>query len=266
MDNFAGRDKVLYVIDSLEEDDAFYLYEQDTLRKQSGYYIYYTRNEAMQNYMISQKDNLQMESDELVEERDQDLIRNYRQVLQKRTHAGTKTSVSYLYIASSFLTVAFLALGITVLKNYDRMRALEVNLQRVSLAVEGTDTSTVEEGKDITNVIKVDANISETETDDTQASDTEEGTEDSVETLQPQNANSETTAQTNTAEPTPEVYPASTGGNPLYYTVQAGDTLSSISCNMYHSYQYIDKIMEANGLENGDEIYEGQQIMIPSMN
>ncbi len=52
LDNFPGRDKVLYIIDALEGDDVFYLYEGNTLRKQLGYYIYYTKNAAMQNYMI----------------------------------------------------------------------------------------------------------------------------------------------------------------------------------------------------------------------
>ena len=55
VDNFPGKDKVLYVSDSLESDDAFYMYEHGQLVKQKGYYIYYTKNEAMQNYIIKQK-------------------------------------------------------------------------------------------------------------------------------------------------------------------------------------------------------------------
>ena len=41
IDNFPGQDKVLYITDSLESDDAFYMYEHGQLIKQKGYYIYY---------------------------------------------------------------------------------------------------------------------------------------------------------------------------------------------------------------------------------
>ena len=40
MDNFAGPDKVLYIMDALEGEDAFYLMDEEGLRRQSGYYIY----------------------------------------------------------------------------------------------------------------------------------------------------------------------------------------------------------------------------------
>ncbi len=47
------------------------------------------------------------------------------------------------------------------------------------------------------------------------------------------------------------------------YTVQSGDTLSSISQKFYgNSYSY-DKIMEANDLKDPNSIYAGQQLIIP---
>ena len=58
LENFPGRDKVLYLIDALEEEDAWYLYENNGLKKQSGYYIYYTRNDAMQSYMVTQRNHM----------------------------------------------------------------------------------------------------------------------------------------------------------------------------------------------------------------
>ena len=54
-------------------------------------------------------------------------------------------------------------------------------------------------------------------------------------------------------------------GTPRYYTVQDGDTLSSISFSIYHSILYVDHIMEANEMKNGDEIYVGQEILIPAI-
>ena len=62
LENFPGRDKALFMIDALEEEEAWYLFENNTLKKQSGYYIYYTRNDAMQSYMMTQKNHM-VESD-----------------------------------------------------------------------------------------------------------------------------------------------------------------------------------------------------------
>ena len=52
---------------------------------------------------------------------------------------------------------------------------------------------------------------------------------------------------------------------PRYYTVQSGDTLSSISFKMYNSVGYVAELMEANGLGEADDIHEGDQIMIPTV-
>ena len=50
-----------------------------------------------------------------------------------------------------------------------------------------------------------------------------------------------------------------------YYTVKRGDTLAGISKKMYQSYNYIETIAEANGIENVDEIYPGQILEIPQI-
>ena len=52
---------------------------------------------------------------------------------------------------------------------------------------------------------------------------------------------------------------------PKYYTVQNGDTLSSISFKMYNSVGYVAELMEANGLGEADDIQEGDQIVIPTI-
>ena len=44
-----------------------------------------------------------------------------------------------------------------------------------------------------------------------------------------------------------------------------GDTLAGISKKMYQSYNYIEMIAEANGIDNVDEIYPGQILEIPQI-
>ena len=55
VDNFPGADKALFIVDPQDNDEAFYIYEQGELVRQAGYYIYYERNEDMQNYMVDHK-------------------------------------------------------------------------------------------------------------------------------------------------------------------------------------------------------------------
>lgn len=272
VDNFPGRDKALFMIDSLEEEDAWYLYENNGLKKQSGYYIYYTRNDAMQSYMMSQRNHM-VESETDIAERDQELLNKYRSRLEKRnTEEKERKPISLLYVASSLLTVAFLALGITVINSYDRLKNLEIALHRMDLMTEeGTE-------EPVTNVVSVNANVEPMEDDtasDTQVTEQPTSSDEISSTTETgehqENTESETThtdstdADTTEAQEGTDTTPVSAGVTPQYYTVQDGDTLSSISFSMYHSILYVDNIMEANEMQNGDEIYVGQQILIPSI-
>lgn len=56
---FAGRDKLLMLMDILEEEELFFVYEQGYLQKREGYYIYYEKNLSMQEYMVSKKEREQ---------------------------------------------------------------------------------------------------------------------------------------------------------------------------------------------------------------
>lgn len=56
---FAGRDKILMLMDVLEDEEIFFVYEQGYLQKREGYYIYYEKNIAMQEYMVSKREEEQ---------------------------------------------------------------------------------------------------------------------------------------------------------------------------------------------------------------
>ena len=287
LENFPGRDKALYMIDSLEEEDAWYLYDNNGLKKQSGYYIYYTRNDAMQSYMMVQNDHM-VEAETDVAERDQVLLEKYRSRLEEKRKGVVKEHkpVSFLYVASSLLTVAFLALGITVINSYDRLQNLETAFHRLDLM---TGVATEE---DKTNIITVNANVDTTEETDgstgTEASSGQgtagdaagdgttndsatgssagsDATTSTPPTTAPTSDSAGTTSDPTTSTDGTSDTPVSAGMAPRYYTVQDGDTLSSISYTMYHSILYVDNIMEANEMKNGDEIYVGQQIIIPAI-
>ncbi len=272
IENFPGRDKTLYMIDSLEEEDAWYLYENNVLKKQSGYYIYYTRNDAMQNYMMTQRNHM-VESETDIAERDQNLLNAYRKRLEQRKapiQEKERKSASFFYVASSLLTVACLALGISAISNYDRLKELEVAFQRIAI-MSGEDNLSEDsqmvsgQSKDngdtpVTNVISVDANVNPVSEAD---AETEGSTEQVTEGTEAQGVSeTEQETQDSTSDTTEAVIATDA---PKYYTVKDGDTLSSISFSMYHSILYVDNIMEANDMKNGDDIYAGQTIIIPAI-
>ena len=47
------------LMDILEEEECFFVYEQGYLQKREGYYIYYEKNLAMQEYMICKREEEQ---------------------------------------------------------------------------------------------------------------------------------------------------------------------------------------------------------------
>ena len=295
-DNFPGNDKVLYITDSLESEDAFYMHEHGQLVKQRGYFVYYTKNEAMQNYIIKQRGGVSGEKNSEIHRKDEELIKNYRkknEINSKKAEEKNSNNINLLYVASSFVVLAVLAMGITVISNYDKMKNMEVSINRLEItATEEAITDVMADGKadkneknneDLATVIDADTEktIETTETDIlTEQLNTEDVSENVTDIEQDENvANNieDTSNQVLTEETLPDnsiadvtedisteqTLPAMSAGEPEYYTIVYGDTLSSIAYKRYGSILYAKNIAEANNLEDGDKIYEGQKIIIP---
>lgn len=238
MDNFAGPDKVLYIMDALEGEDAFYMMDGEGLRRQSGYYIYYARNEAMQNFMIASKGDVEPNETNEVEQRDEAVMRNYKKIMEERAkNARIERINRRLSAICSGLVVAVLGLGVAVFSNYQMLEKMEDKLIENGViiseenGVEYLAEQTKSEGK-------------ETEVQKTAETDAESGNEENVSSGKVRSA---------------------AGNFPQYYTVQDGDTLSSISFKMYNSVGYVAELMEANGLGEADDIHEGDRILIPTI-
>ena len=69
LNHFAGNDKVLFVAEPGEWEEAFFVYENNQLNRQPGYYVYYEKNEPMQAYMIEMSQNKSIEETERVPDR-----------------------------------------------------------------------------------------------------------------------------------------------------------------------------------------------------
>lgn len=134
LDNFAGQDKTLLVYDALEKEEAFYFYDKGKLKKQSGYYIYYDRNEEMQNYMVENKENVSTDEGYM-----DVATQKIRKIFEAKNEANKQKSMMPLvYTASSLLAVVVLVIGATMVSNYDKMKDTGDSIAVLSDAVSNT--------------------------------------------------------------------------------------------------------------------------------
>lgn len=283
--NFPGNHKILYMIDSLEREDAIYICENNQMIRQNGYYIYYEKNPAMQEYMLSdqvaEKAWVEQENKNTEIRRDQKIVNGYR----KRNHYSKKTKKQdvQLRVARTACGLMILLMSAYIytqlgerhfpggnLKGYveETMGRVLGQKEKVEEEIlEGTETvTTAEVSKNTVEGETQEGNVTnrteqkEQEDASSQAEQKEsqvssEGAEETVE-------EAASTKQENSTE---ETLSAGISQKPLYYTVEKGDTLASISRKMYLSDKYTKQIAWANSLENENEIYEGQKILIPAL-
>lgn len=294
LDNFAGQDKTLLVYDPVEKEEAFYFYDKGKLKKQSGYYIYYDRNEEMQNYMVENKESISTDDGYM-----DTATQKIRKVIDAKNDANKqKAMMPLVYTASSLLAVVVLVIGATMVSNYDSMKDTEDSIAVLSDAVTNTldeedaseevtqveeVPSTIEQGSEEANEDSKNASIdnedvqamieenkaakeASTKQDDTETKD--DGSKEDTEIKEDTDTTGETKEESDTSkeeEPSKEKEGSSnqTMAGSTKYTVKKGDTLVSISTSVYGTIKGVDLIKETNNIENQDLIYEGQEIIIP---
>ena len=277
---FGGVDKVLLVSDSSDEAADFFAYENGKLTRQRGYTIFYERNEAMQRYMIETGDGESIDEKEHFEDR---AIKSFRTIVQeKKEQSGQKRVMTFLYMASTFLVMVVLVIGITLINNYEKMTGLETALRELTDSLEQQDTElkaayadlgqaedAAEGAKKATSV----ENSEETGKNGTAAGETT--TQESRENqenaeMDESTASADTQSQseasgdpsTRESASTPAASDAVTS-IPESYTVRKGDTLLKISRRIYGRDDEIDAICSLNGIEDSDRILEGQKLLLP---
>lgn len=294
MDNFSGENKVLYMIDALENEDAFYQFENYSLKKQRGYYIYYETNQEMKNYMLAEGEMGRMPERGRYSEtikRDTAVVKNYKKALKKKKNLRTRPAFNPAYIAGGVVAAMLLVYGVraavqfqgnqktqavfnqTQLSDSEQMTNQETD-KRTNDANESTAdiNNQIEDGR--TEAGKTNSQLGEQtdsqaamkEGENTTAIRKDEGGQSSQQ-LSEQSEETSSDVQTGGQAATSESGETQETWNSIggYYTVKRGDTLAGISKKMYQSYNYIEVIAEANGIENVDEIYPGQILEIPQI-
>lgn len=274
MDNFSGENKVLYMIDSLENEDAFYQFENYALRKQRGYYIYYETNKEMKNYMLAEGEmetepERKRESSTIL--RDASVVKNYKKAMKQKKSLRKKSAprFSASSLAGALVVIMVALYGFRSVQQFRQEQStpvfeqqetdIEANaLQKDDQSAEEASETTTESGMTIdTSQNVVDTSETDQQNQETFSSKTTESVQaDSAEQELENDVDVFTQEEPDDAEETWSYI----GGQ---YTVKQGDTLAGISKKIYQSYDYISLLAEANQIENVDQIYPGQVLNIP---
>ena len=118
---FGGNNRLLLLSDSLEKEETLYIYEDGAVHKKEGYYIYYERNQAMQEYMIvSRKDTPQEVKPEEVRD---EALKNYRELVLNRPKKNFQLPAfhSLVYGSGLLVVIAIIVVGISMFNNYEKM-------------------------------------------------------------------------------------------------------------------------------------------------
>lgn len=295
LDNFAGVDKALLIYDSVEGEEAFYLFEHGSLNKQNGYYIYYDKNDDMQNYIVDHKPIVKSEK-EIKEQ----VISEYKEEKQEKKAVENRKSILHLvYALASLMVVVIIVAFAAVLNNSYDIRELKKTVNDLSVLVasnehgkdiqestavmapDGSSTMNVETINGSLNSIKSEEVIGDKSVQTDESNDKQEnllsnenskqgekqnGEEMNQETPTPtktQDTNTSSEGSSVTKTPKEDESKETANTEIHYYEVQKGDSLVGISFKLYNSGDYVTKIMELNGIEDMDKIYYGQKLIVP---
>ena len=267
LDNFAGNMKTLYLVDTVEKEEHFYLYENGTLKRQKGYVCFYERNYEMQEYMLerSEKKSCEDASDDRV-------IRNIRNVIREKEELKEqRKSGGFMYGVSAFLVVVIIVIGINLMNNYEKMRRLNQSVDNLMNQLEGNERGGQDEDDngvrdaEASGDISVDGNAIKVNRLSGDVYPLEENsTSDKTEreTESDNKAASETTQAISESETDASVSSVKTDSYSMY-TVKQGDTLMGICKRYYGTTTKYQEVMQYNGLDDSDMLYIGQQIKLP---
>ena len=242
LDNFAGTMKTFYLIDTVEKEENFYLYENGELKKQKGYVCFYERNYEMQEYMLERRERKSSEDgpDKVMKS-----IRNI--IREKEELHEQKKNARFMYGVSTFMVIVILVIGINLMNNYQKMKKFDKSISSLMVQMSGNDTATQEE---VVPVNKLEGGVYPTEAETTSQT---AGT----------GAVSTENVTVTAAQPVEEQTVAATVNEVKTYTVKAGDTIMGICKKYYGDTSKCNEVIAYNNIKDGNFLYIGQQIKLP---
>ena len=283
-----GRGAVM--IDLCTEGDGaeYYFYNEEGIVLQNGHYVYYEKNDIMQSFLVEWHENAQTG---LSEEPLDYVAGTCRMVMEDKKEDKAQEKTTNWVSASGLLgLIAVSAIGIVVMNHYDGIsRNDESTLQTSDLSVAVGEQNPGDSDGDLTvgiqdeqiqavnaagqnDLQENDLTGTEVPGDDTLPSDKTDET-DNPETDQTTDGSEALDTEDNPNDPAEDGEAGesteTSAGNvtlqntPIEYTIQKGDTLYDISRRYYGNIDQVPMICDYNQIENQDNIFYGQTIILP---
>lgn len=271
--HFGGNEKVLMVMEPLEKEEAFYRYEEGKLTRQEGFYVYYEKNEPMQNFLIEQNKYARERSEKVADE----AVKTFRKKVEEKTKGKKRDKIAPLFrMASASAAAAMLIAGVLYLNQYEKLKKTNSIADKAKIEKKKSETVVANSSNDAETIEKSEASDTENLKEETQTetkpetelttdeskqinagAEGEKQSETSKQEQQAGNTNPENSGSTSTAK--------TTGSDSLHetYTVREGDTITSISRAYYGTTSKIKEICELNGISAEEFIFPGQKILLP---
>ena len=247
MDNFSGGMKTMYLVNTCDKEENFYLYENGELKKQKGYVCFYERNYEMQEYMLERRERKPIESPE----KDK-VMKSIRSIIQEKEEMRQRRKNSvFLYGISSFMAVVVLVIGINLLNSYEKMKKFDTSLSNIALEISNISEKekSIQTSDNSVSVNKISGDVypTEAETESTESRTTQSQTEQSQ--IEKQAESAEMVKEADAVQTT--------------YIVKKGDTIMSICKKYYGNTEKLNEIIAVNNIEDADKLYIGQEIKLP---
>lgn len=251
---FPNTYSIFVMRDLREKEDYFYVNKFNDLMKVSGYYIYYEKNPAMQNYMIASRRKNGLTISESVEDRAAKSFRNL--IRTKGELEDQKQSIHFMRIASSFLILVMLVMGITMMNNYDKIQSVQKSLEALTESAQ-SEQEAKRVSVDRTPSVGLKKELEENAIEKKEINKEEAAAKSGEKITEEKTKQEASDWKEGAAEELEE------GSQGDIYVVRKGDTLLSISRKVYGTDENIASICKINGLKENDFIYVGQKLLLP---
>lgn len=261
--NFNKLYQTFLLCDPIENLNVFHVFDsmRENLNPIKGYFIYYQKNDAMNEYMIENKEAKQIisEDDNQKEEPPEITIRKRQFERIKKSNSDQRKIVNMLASLSAVLFLICFIMGTGLVQNEERISKLESQIQTLSLNYKKSSasdkTASVFSAQESKNDVENKKTIADSSPSPTLnlAKDILDEEKDEIDADVPKEISH--TPQINQDENKKQI--------PKTYTVQSGDSLSGISKKIFGDASMVNKIMELNDMDNPDTIYIGKVLKLP---
>lgn len=259
--NFKEPETLLLLMDEIEREENFYVYEKGNLRRKEGYYIFYEQNPKMQEYMVQCREkNQPEEKPEIVMD---EIAGHYREKIKSIGTEKKKKHISRLgYAACLVLVLSTLVIGVNSIGSYEKMDQLQEAVALIAGNFSDTDKKKADDDELVVTTVDGDVEPIEESVAASANGESEQKageTQDAAQTAETQ-APAQPEEQVVQQAPPSETEQALAQG---YYIVKSGDSLESISKKLYGTTSKAANLKALNNIENADNIIIGQKLVLP---